>query len=190
MKKTNYRLIRNSMLAGILFLPAMTNAAATAGVMPASADVPCYVAADNDTEVVKYLSVWDNNGGSVSFPLSERPRIVTDVENAVIRCITGKEEVTFAMADVHKYTLEVNEGAPSGIEDIENGDGSFSRNPGSLEFENYEPGMKVSVYLVNGVMTGSYTTDNDGRLSIPTESWGTGIYLIKTDSVTYKIIKK
>lgn len=141
------------------------------------------------TEVVKYLLVWDKEGGFVSFPLEERPRIIADVANSKIRCITSKQEVEFPMADVHKYTLDADP-EHADVEEITPEEGTFRKDEYSLLFENYKPGTPVSVYLINGMAVTSDEIDADGRLSVSMLNWETGVYLVKVGSITYKIIRK
>ena len=194
MKKTKICLIRNCILSGVLCLTGTINAADN--IM--SANDMCYTtfsdltdtSADDKTEAVKFLLVWDNNGGFVTFPLEERPRIVSDYEMQTVKCITSKQEVSFSMGEVHKYTLHANPDDLLSVEKVTDPEGSFHRDVNSFGFENFEPGSRVSVYTINGMMLDSYEIDNDGRLTISTTGWGAGVYLIKTESVTYKVIKK
>lgn len=192
MKKTNFCLIRNAIFSGLLFLSGTIQASISDNVTPAvcpnSSEV--YASADDKSEVVKYFIVWDNEGGFVSFPLEERPRIISDYQKQEIKCITSKQEVIFEMNEVHKYTLHADPDELMSIENVTEPEGSFHRDLNSFGFENFKPGSRVSVYTVNGMLMHSYNIDNDGKLTISTAGWGAGVYLIKTESVTYKVVRK
>ena len=188
MKKYKLSLIRNCVVAAALCLSA--SASASVGAAAELGNAPYACAQNDDDEVAKYFLVWDNEGGYVSFPLEERPRIVVDYEKSLVRCITRAQEVEFSLNEVHKYTLSYTSENAAVEEVAAEEEGTFSRNSGSLEFENYKPGTIISVYLINGMMVTSQKVDNDGRLSISMLDWEKGIYLIKAGSVTYKIIKK
>lgn len=185
MKKTNY-LISGLIFVGLLSLPV----AVKASVMNMQTKtVQNNQRTDENKEVVKFLMVWDNEGSFVSFPLQERPRIVTDVRNNEIVCITSKQEVSFSLDEVHKYTLETDSESAS-VENITSDNSSFSKEANSLGFENFKPGSHVYVYTLDGMVVGSYNINEEGSLTISMEGWNTGVYIIKTDSVTYKVVKK
>lgn len=183
MKKQFTSFIRACLLAFTMLLPYTLNASV-------STNISSVYFADENKEMAKFLLVWDKQGGTVAFPLKERPRIVTDVELGVIRCITTKEEVSFSISDVHKYTLDANSVDSSIDELLSDEEGGFHRTNNTLEFENFPSDMNVSVYNIEGLLIKSYTTDNTGSLSISMEGWTTGVYLIKAGSVTYKIAKR
>lgn len=143
-----------------------------------------------DNEVPKYFIVWDNNGGTVSFALQERPCVTVDIENATVRCTTTKEEVNFLMDDVHKYTLDANPGEDTAVDEISSDEGEFGSSDHSFYFRNYTPGTRVNIYTMNGMLFKSYEIAGDGTLAVNAAYWGEGVYLINVGKVTYKIIKK
>lgn len=190
MKKTNTSLIRHCILAGIMLLPGMAMAETMSYEALQTNTVSSYYSEDDKAEVAKYLLVWDNQGGTIAFPLEERPRIVTDVKNQMIKFVTTKQVLALLMNEVHKYTLSATSGEDTAIDDAVSDEGSFGRNNNELIFQNFKTGSVVSVYTVNGMMIQSERVDADGRLTISMEGWNAGIYIIKTESATYKIIKK
>ena len=190
MKKTKFCLIRNCIISGMMFLPGAMHAESNACVENPSICTASYTRADDKAEVVKYLIVWNNDGSFVSFPLEERPRVVCDYEMQTVKCTTSKKEVSFPMDEVHKYTLHANLDELMSVEDAVAEEGSFYGDANSFIFDHFKPGSNVSVYTIDGMMMHSYEIDNDGRLTISTAGWAAGVYLIKTESVTYKVIKK
>lgn len=143
-----------------------------------------------DVMDIKYFMVWDNAGGCVSFPISEHPRVIPDVVEATVKCVTDKEVISFSIYDVHKYTLEADESGKTFIEKVSDDKGKFNRNANTLYFNNFKPGTKVAVYTIDGTLISSYKIDDNGCLSFSVDNLGKGIYLINTSNVTYKIIKK
>ncbi len=188
MKKTNPFLVRNIVFAAMTLLSgaacAETKAACT-GVVSMSETT---YGDDDRAEAARYLMVWDNGGGLVSFPLEERPCIVTDVKKQQITFTTSSDVIHVPLNEVHKYTLEAEDLAA--IEETVTDEGSFGRNSNDLTFDNFAPGSVISVYTIDGMKVTSDNIDADGHLSISMEGWNTGVYIIKTESASYKIIKK
>ena len=186
MKKQNYQFK--------LFVAAVLLTSAFSMPLCAGADTPGVEAAcrssSEDNETVKFLLVWDRSGGCAAFPIEDHPCIISSVEDMEIRCVTEKEEVTFSMNEVHKYTLDASDEHASAVETIEKDDATFRRTPGAIEFYGYEPRTKVNVYNIGGVMTGSHSIGDDGCLSLSTAEWGSGVYVIRVGKTTFKILKK
>lgn len=143
-----------------------------------------------DKETVKYLLVWDKDGGCVSFPLEERPRIVTDPQLLLVTCTTQKQEITFSLNDVHKYTLDANDQHDASVEEVDENASGFHRNAGSIELYGFKPETRVSVYTVDGVLVCQNIINSDGCITLYTYNWSNGIYLIKIGNTTYKVTKK
>ena len=143
--------------------------------------------ADDPTD---YLLVWDRNGGSISFPLSERPNITFDAEQSKVNCVTHKQEISFSLQEVYKYTLEVHEDNATGVEELPIEKGQLFREKNSILFMDFAPGSLVKVFAVNGILVHSGQIDGRGELSIPTTGWSNGVYVINAGNSTFKIIKK
>lgn len=156
----------------------------------ASASVNKIMSSEGDEEVARYLLIWDKEGGCVSFALEEHPRVTVDVADGLVNCVTTKQEIAFPIKDVHKYTLDANEGPSSGIADISEEEGQLRNHEGSLFFYNYKPGTSVGIYNLNGVVVSINNINNDGTLSISTQNLNAGIYLIKAGKITYKFTKR
>ena len=180
MKKTIY-LISGLVFAGLLSIP--TSATTYEQGMQSEQR------SDDNKEMVKYLMVWNNEGSFVSFPLQERPRIVTDVKNNEVRCTTSKQDVSFSLQEVHKYTLEVDSES-AGVDNVTADNSSFSRDANSLGFDNFKPGSSVYIYTIDGMVIGSYNINAEGSLTISMNGWGAGVYIIKTSCASYKVVKK
>ena len=143
--------------------------------------------ADHPTD---YLLVWDRNGGSISFPLSERPNITFDVQQSKVNCVTKKQEISFSLQKVCKYTLEVHEDNVTGVEEKPIEKGQLSRGKDTILFTDFAPGTQVKIFAVNGTLVHSGQIDERGELSIQTSGWSNGIYVINAGISTFKIIKK
>lgn len=140
---------------------------------------------------IKYLALWGNDGTVTSIPLEGLPTLTYDVDNGVITCRASNNEVTFSMADIHKYTLEAEELSSTAIRSLQEDDGNTIQNSGEgLSFDGFRSNTIISVYTVGGQLVSSCRTDILGHSSLSMSDWAKGVYIIKAGNKTYKILKK
>ena len=139
---------------------------------------------------MKYIIVWDNEGGCMSFPLDEYPHFEYDRDASLVNCITSRQQIDIPMNDIHKYTVDTHPGIPADIEEIETDEGNMSYGGDGIYLKDFASGTNVIVCTVDGNVTNRYRTDGDGCVTIPMNSWTPGVYIIKVNGVSYKIYKK
>lgn len=137
-----------------------------------------------------FVNVWDNDGGCVSYPLTEYPRFEYNYEDSVIHCITTLQDIEFPMVSIHKYTLDDTPGLPTAIGDAYGTDGRVSYSADNIYLSGFEAGADVWLYSSDGMLISHHNTDAAGSLSIPMSSLAQGVYIIKAHNVSYKISKK
>lgn len=163
---------------------AIITATATNGV-----SASCLVAV---TDVQLYLVVWTRDGGKVLYPLNEQPSIKHDGEgNYVVR--TSRVEVEYPVADVRMFTLADTDNPlpdePINIPDVSFESG-FRFSDETVSFSSLPQGSLVRIYSTSGVLIGSVKADESGSASINLSDLTQGVYIIKTENITHKIIKK
>lgn len=141
-------------------------------------------------EEIRYLVIWNQDNSYTAFALEEHPTITYDTANGTMKCVTSGQEISFSLADVHKYTLEVTADPINSIGQTAAEAGSFVYTPRGISFCGFAPSGAVAVYSTDGCLIANYRIRADGTLSVSTGDWSAGIYLIKTTTATYKIIKK
>ena len=139
-----------------------------------------------------YLVVWTQDGGNVLYPLNEQPSIKFDGNgNYVVR--SSAVEVQYPVADVRMFTLADTDNPrpdqPMDIPDVSSRH-NFSYSDNTVRFSSLPLGGKVQVYNASGVLLRNYEVSDDGTASININDLPKGIYIIKTESITHKIIKK
>ncbi|MCI7011203.1 MAG: Ig-like domain-containing protein [Prevotella sp.] len=140
---------------------------------------------------VLYLLLWNHDGSKTSIRLAEHPNIQFDTVNKTILCTTRKREIEFHMEDLYKYTLEVEDKGTSGINAPHNTtEKAFCMNDNTITISGCKLGSVVKIYKIDGKLIETYKTDNNGAISVPTDNWNQGVYVIKNGSITYKIMKK
>ena len=149
-------------------------------------------AASADTagpEDMKYIIVWDNDGGRISFPLEENPTFKYKIDESIVSCITTSNTIDLPLKDVRKYTLDTQPVTPTSIEDAES-EGRMSYQADRIYLSNFNAYTVAGVYTADGAMVGSYKADAEGSLTIPMGNWTSGVYIVKVNNVSYKIYKK
>ena len=144
------------------------------------------------TDVQIYLVVWTRDGGKVLYPLNEQPVIKYDpAGNYVVR--TSTVEVEYPVADVWMFTLaDTDNPLPNEPMDIPDTprDSSFSISDEAVCFTSLRQGSKVCIYNVAGLLIDSVTADGGGSAFVNLSDLTQGVYIIKTENITHKIIKK
>lgn len=137
-----------------------------------------------------YFVAWFHNGARVSFPFAERPHLTYSEGDIVVA--TDKEELRYAHADTRKFTLsaeDISQGETTGI-------GAFGREVrwhrqgDVMVFSAFTPGKSVSIYDGAGRLLQQHIIGSDGTLQIPLSPLAPGMYVVKTESITYKFMKK
>ena len=140
-------------------------------------------------EDMKYIIVWDNDGGRISFPLEENPTFKYKIDESVVSCITTSNTIDLPLNDVRKYTLDTQPVTPTSIEDAES-EGRMSYKSDRIYLSNFKAYTVAGIYTADGTMVGSYKADAEGSLTIPMGNWTSGVYVVKVNNVSYKIYKK
>ena len=147
--------------------------------------------AQQATSEPKYnFVVWSHDGGRVSLSLDEHP-VVTYSDGDIV-VTTSQEQLTYAHADVRKFTLadeDISQDEHTKIEPSER-DAQWQRQGDVMLFSACTPGERVSVYNATGQQVAQYAISADGTLQIPLSQFGEGMYIVKTESIAYKFIKK
>ena len=144
------------------------------------------------TDPVYFLNLWLHDGGCIIYPLSQYPMIVANKDTTIIK--TRIESIEYNTLDIHKYTLgtvivgEYNDMTP--IKELQENKTDIRMESNSIVLSQCVADMPVSLYSINGQLVGTYKTDSNGYLTIPMNNLSKGIYIIKSRSITYKIIKK
>ena len=139
-----------------------------------------------------YLVVWTKDGGKVLYPLNEQPSIKFDGNgNYVVR--SSAVEVQYPVVDVRMFTLaDTDDPRPDQPMDIleVSSRNNFSFSDNIVRFSSLPQGSKVQIYNASGVLLRNFEVSDNGTASINIEELPKGIYIIKTESITHKIIKK
>ena len=131
------------------------------------------------------LVLWFTNGTTAVYALQDEPVITYSEETLTVDCKDVHNEIAFA--DIIKYTFET--GKPDNISQTKQGR-DFAMEGNTLLLQAPEGGLNVQIMTIDGKTIVSQSMAAGEQTTISLSSLHTGIYLIKLNNTTYKIIKK
>ncbi len=137
-------------------------------------------AATTVSDEVRYLVIWNADNSYTAFALEEHPKITYDTAGGMVTCVTTRQEVSFSLKDVRKYTFESTSAPGNSLETLPDAAGSFGYAAAGLFFSGFASGSTVEVYSADGSRVANSRIGADGTLSVPTGDWTPGVYIIKT----------
>lgn len=144
----------------------------------------CMVATAN--EPIRNLVVWAKDGAKVAYTLAEKPKITFTETDLVIK--TKGIEVNYPLGNMLRFTYDSS--APTAITDLKTEEETFKFEGNSLLFPFLKANDNVSVYSADGSLVLMKTVRKDGEFVMSVSDLNAGVYLVKVNSVTYKILKK
>ena len=142
------------------------------------------------TESVTHLIVWGQDDSQIGyFSLVDKP-IVTYDNGYLIMTLGNGDRVEWGSAQVKKFTLGKEDDLPTSVSDVKKSTGDLKKEGEILEFKSFTPGSTVIIYSVNGQQMVNETIGSNGDLQVSISSYPSGVYIVKTESLTCKIIKK
>lgn len=129
-----------------------------------------------------WLLLWQKDGMIAAYHVDTHPRIKYSDGDFLI--ISDEVEIAYPEAEVRKFTLVKD------LTDYEDAIGRVREGGDDFSFDKARPGSLVSIYDMSGRKVGFHTVGADGSLQYSLDNQPAGIYIIKTETTTIKIIKK
>ena len=133
------------------------------------------------------LTIHQKDGQQFSFGLEDKPVITYTETDLVLK--TTKTELQYPLASLAKFTFADVDDAVISIKD----DGNLAQ----LQLDNYvvcitgaKAGISVTVIESDGKTVDTYKTDDDGSITFSIADLPQGLYIINTENLTCKILKK
>ena len=133
----------------------------------------------------KGLTVQQADGTTITIALTEHPTIYFEGNAIVIRTNSGGE---YNLSPNQEFKVNFSE-TISGIETLLK-ERKFSMKGDCLVLSGQKAGESIRIYTIGGHLTTETRTDSDGHAVVDLSALPKGIYLIKTPSITQKIMKK
>lgn len=139
-----------------------------------------------------HFFVWLDDGRYDAYAFDAKPKVYYEDGDLVVASAEGSYR--YANEDVHKITFSDNETpVPVGISAVQadSGQGSTLRHSGDeVRMQGMRPGGKLYVYSADGKLQKALAASAEGSLTVRLSEFAKGIYILKTETTTYKIIKK
>lgn len=133
------------------------------------------------------ITVHQKDGQKVSFGFGEKP-VITYTDNSLV-LTTSNSQVECALSNVEKITFLDSDATINAVVDI-------SKAP-ALSLDNYVVSIEgaksdatVMVVGSDGKTLINTKTDSDGSVTFSIAELPDGVYVIKSENLTYKILKK
>lgn len=132
------------------------------------------------------LVVWAKDGTKTYFDLAENPKTTFKDNDLVITC--ESMTISYPLDQVLRYTYELS---TTGIENISQEKTiRIRQHDDALTLENLKPGTVVSLYTVDGKQVSAQTTGSNRLVTISLSGHPAGVYIVKANDVTYKMMKR
>ena len=130
------------------------------------------------------LQIWQSDGKVVNIDLNEQP--VTRYADGNLIITTTKTTITYPLEKVAKYTYVSAEG----IESINGMRSKFSQDGETLTFSGLTQGTEIAVYAPSGKILRKTKAGSHAKTTVSVSDLPPGVYLVKVNSVAYKITKR
>lgn len=135
-----------------------------------------------------YVKITDSTGQSVTFALSEKPKVTITATNLAIT--TASDTLYYPLTQYRKFELTDNETTSISTPTEANGNNIVVRlGQGNLLFEGLEPGSGVTAYTIDGSLAGSTKASSNGNATLNLNGQK-GIIIVKTNNKTFKFLNK
>lgn len=134
----------------------------------------------------KFLVVETKDHVRTTYMLAEKPE-VNFVGNS-LRITSAKGNVTYNLLDVQRFTFETR--SVTGISELRDEQSAIDYNDGQLVISGIKQGGSVGIYSLDGKMVKQLTASHSGTYRISLSSLPQGMYIVKADNTTYKIMKQ
>ncbi len=134
-----------------------------------------------------YFLVWNVNGEVTMFSLKEEPK-VTYYEN-FFKITTLSEEIMFGEDNISQFTLSTHDEFSS-INEIDKNRNSVMWNDNILKLRSFIPNTEITIYSITGQKVYEASTDIYGALEVDLSAYQHQIFIVRTNDLTFKILKK
>lgn len=133
------------------------------------------------------ITINQKDGQQFSFGFADKP-VITYTENDLV-LKTTKTEVQYPLSSLSKITFtDAETGVDAIRDDIQSP--ALTLDDYVINITGAKAGINVSLIATDGKTIGTYKTDQDGSVSFSIADLSLGIYIIKSENLTFKVLKK
>ena len=143
-----------------------------------------YIAMQADQ--VQTLIVQLKDGSQTAFFLKDKPQVTFDGPNLKVTSTAG--DTSFALSDVLRFTYAKKD--PTGISETVTDPTGVNFQGDVLVISQLKANGDVNVYALDGKLLRQLKASHAGTYRLNLSELPAGLYLVKADNVTYKIVKR
>ena len=133
------------------------------------------------------VRIHQKDGQYVDFALKDRPVIYYEDYDLVL--ITDKTELSFPLATLAKFTFTDVETKIEAVEDDQQ-DPAFTLDDYAINITGAKAEVPVRVISSDGKPVVSFKTDAQGNAAFSMADLPAGMYIINSENLTFKVLKK
>ena len=145
------------------------------------------------------LVVWQKSGEKVFFDLNEMPETtfedgklevtyLANTEDGKLVITTTKSTAYYQLENIVRYTYEGVTATDIALQTNERAV-QVSRDGNAVTFRNLKEGATIAVYTANGLLLEQRKAESGKSITLSVEDRPSGVYLIKTEAETIKLMK-
>lgn len=146
---------------------------------PDEPDIPA------DEGTVTSLILLLKDGTTQTYELAEQP--VITVVGTELKIVANHADVSIPLSDVVRYTFQKR---TTGIDEVDTNQEVIDYKDGVLTLSGLEAGTPISLYTIDGRLLQAHTVAGDGTYRQSLASLRQGVYVVKVNHKSYKIMKR
>ena len=146
---------------------------------PDEPDIPA------DEGTVTSLILLLKDGTTQTFELATQP--VITVAGTELKILANNADVSIPLTDVVRYTFQKR---TTGIDEVDTNQEVIDYKDGVLTLSGLEAGTPISLYTIDGRLLQAHTVADDGTYRQSLASLRQGVYVVKVNHKSYKIMKR
>ena len=122
------------------------------------------------------------------FVLADKPKVTFEGTQLKVTCEKASASASFNLSDIIRFTYAGKDA--SGIDEMTVNPTEISMEEGVLVISHMKANSTVNVYSMDGKLVRQLTAQRAGTYRLSLSSLPAGVYIVKADTITYKITKR
>lgn len=141
---------------------------------------------DGNTVDRKFLVVETKDHVKTTYMLARKPEVT--FEGNDLRIVSWDADVTYNLADILRFTYETQ--SVTGVSELRDEQAAVNYEDGQLVISGIKAGASVGIYSIDGKLVQQLTAHRSGTYRLSLSHLPQGVYIVKADNITYKIMKR
>jgi DNA-binding beta-propeller fold protein YncE len=134
----------------------------------------------------KFLVVETKDHVQTTYMLADKTQVLFAGDN--LRVVSRKVDVIYKLSDILRFTYETR--SVTGVNERRSEPAQLEYKDDQLVISGIKAGASVGVYSLDGKLVKQLTAHRTGTYRLSLASLPQGVYIVKADNITYKIMKR